>query len=246
MEEEVFMDENQVVEKEGISFSDIWSIIKKYWIGLISIIAGCVLIGILTAFLFMPKEYQASEGVTCMTLDGSASGADVNVATQNLEIAYSFVYSNDTLKRTSESLEKEGINISYKDLKKNINVVKNNQYKMTYTYTSNKKEEVPIVLNTFTDVSIQYVKEKFSDKIELNRVSSLGVDLEDVEDVSTSKVLVVGASGVVGIVIGLCYEFIANSLDKTIKNKKYIEDTFGIKVIGMIPDLMSSKDNKNN
>ena len=49
---------------------------------------------------------------------------------------------------------------------------------------------------------------------------------------------------VVGLVIGVCFEFIMNSLDKTIKDRKYIEDTFKVKVIGLIPDLLDSKDKK--
>ena len=70
------------------------------------------------------------------------------------------------------------------------------------------------------------------------------ITLDDVEDESTSKILVIGASIVVGLVIGVCFEFIMNSLDKTIKDRKYIEDTFKVKVIGLIPDLLDSKDKK--
>ena len=54
---------------------------------------------------------------------------------------------------------------------------------------------------------------------------------------------VFAASAVVGAVLGLAYEFIANSLDRTVKNKKYIEETFNIKVIGMIPDISKSVGN---
>ena len=68
------MEEN--VEREGISLTDIWKIVKKYWVGLVAIIAGTTLIGLLAAFFVVPKSYEAHENLYVMYRDKNSNPDD--------------------------------------------------------------------------------------------------------------------------------------------------------------------------
>lgn len=234
------MEEQVVVENEGLSFSDIWKVIKKYWIGLVSIIAGCLIIGVLAAYFIVPKKYEASQNLyydNNPTEDNEAVGVDLN---KNAEvIKYVFSRLNDrtvyeeTAKILSQDTENFKVPVDYKDLMNKLTMSKPDELTIRFSYSSKEKKLIPIVLNTFTDQALKFIDTKLNYTFEITH----NIIEDDIVDSSTSKFLVVGASGVVGLIIGLCYEFIANASDKTIRNKNYIEATYGIKVIGLIPDL---------
>lgn len=235
------MEEQVVVESEGLSFSDIWKVVKKYWIGLVSIIAASLIVGVLAAYFVVPKKFEASQKLYYYSemADSSANNTsvDLNETASVLKYVYSRLNDRTVYERTaaklSEDTEHFKVPVDYKNLMDELTMSRPDDLCIQFNYASKEKTLIPIVLNTFTNESISYIKEKTSYELQINH----DIRDDDIYDSSTSKVLVVGASGVVGLVIGLCYEFIANSSDKTIRNKNYLETTYGIKVIGLIPDL---------
>ena len=237
--------EEKIVEQEGISLADIWAIVKKYWIGLVCITAGCMLLGVLGAFFVLPKNYTATQSVVYLeTTDNSqVTEGEISASRTIVQIASDFMSDKPVYVNTSKTIkEKYKIDIDYKTLMDTLTVTRVGDLKISFTYKSGKKEEIPYVLNTFTAEALNFVQEQLHLVQSFSSFSEITSD--DVEDESTSKILVIGASIVVGLVIGVCFEFIMNSLDKTIKDRKYIEDTFKVKVIGLIPDLLDSKDKK--
>ena len=235
--------EEKIVEQEGISLADIWAIVKKYWIGLVCITAGCMLLGVLGAFFVLPKNYTATQSVVYLeTTDNSqVTEGEISASRTIVQIASEFMSDKTVYVNTSEAI-KEKYNIDYKTLMETLTVTRVGDLKISFTYKSGNKEEIPDVLNTFTTEALDFAQEQLHLDQKFSSFSQ--ITLDDVEDESTSKILVIGASIVVGLVIGVCFEFIMNSLDKTIKDRKYIEDTFKVKVIGLIPDLLDSKDKK--
>lgn len=234
------MEEQVVVENEGLSFSDIWKVIKKYWIGLVSIIAGCLIIGVLAAYFVVPKKYEASQNL--FYDNGTVADQDnmsVDLNTNANVIKYVFSRLNDrtvyeeTAKVLSQDTEHFKVPVDYKNLMKELTMSRPDDLTIRFSYTAKEKELIPIVLNTFTNQALSFIDTKLGYQFEITH----DIREDDIVDSSTSKFLVVGASGVVGLIIGLCYEFIANASDKTIRNKNYMEATYGIKVIGLIPDL---------
>ena len=235
--------EEKIVEQEGISLADIWAIVKKYWIGLVCITAGCMLLGVLGAFFVLPKNYTATQSVVYLeTTDNSqVTEGEISTSRTIVQIASEFMSDKAVYVNTSEAI-KEKYNIDYKRLMETLTVTRVGDLKISFTYKSGNKEEIPDILNTFTTEALDFAQEQLHLDQKFSSFSQ--ITLDDVEDESTSKILVIGASIVVGLVIGVCFEFIMNSLDKTIKDRKYIEDTFKVKVIGLIPDLLDSKDKK--
>ena len=235
--------EEKIVEQEGISLADIWAIVKKYWIGLVCITAGCMLLGVLGAFFVLPKNYTATQSVVYLeTTDNSqVTEGEISTSRTIVQIASEFMSDKAVYVNTSEAI-KEKYNIDYKTLMDTLTVTRVGDLKISFTYKSGNKEEIPYVLSAFTKEALDFAEKQLHLVQKFSSFSK--ITLDDVEDESTSKILVIGASIVVGLVIGVCYEFIMNSLDKTIKDRKYIEDTFNVKVIGLIPDLLDSKDKK--
>lgn len=235
--------EEKIVEQEGISLADIWAIVKKYWIGLVCITAGCMLLGVLGAFFVLPKNYTATQSVVYLETTGNSqvTEGEISASRTIVQIASEFMSDKAVYVNTSEAI-KEKYNIDYKTLMESLTVTRVGDLKISFTYKSGNKEEIPDVLNTFTTEALDFAQEQLHLDQKFSSFSQITSD--DVEDESTSKILVIGASIVVGLVIGVCFEFIMNSLDKTIKDRKYIEDTFKVKVIGLIPDLLDSKDKK--
>ena len=235
--------EEKIVEQEGISLADIWAIVKKYWIGLVCITAGCMLLGVLGAFFVLPKNYTATQSVVYLeTTDNSqVTEGEISTSRTIVQIASEFMSDKAVYVNTSEAI-KEKYNIDYKTLMDTLTVTRVGDLKISFTYKSGNKEEIPYVLSAFTKEALDFAEKQLHLVQKFSSFSK--ITLDDVEDESTSKILVIGASIVVGLVIGVCYEFIMNSLDKTIKDRKYIEDTFKVKVIGLIPDLLDSKDKK--
>ena len=241
------MDEN--VEKEGISLTDIWKIVKKYWVGLITIIAGATLIGLLAAFFVVPKSYEAHETVYVMYRETASSdhmsSGDVTTSIRYVETVATYLKNEkEVYKATEQALKDNGIEKDFKALMKGFSFTTGTtSFAINVQYTSRDKATIPQIINTFAATAKSKIKtDLFNDELDVLMVPST-VGEDDVNDVSTSKIVVVAASAVVGVVLGLAYEFIANSLDRTIKSKKFIEDTYDIKVIGMIPDVTKSVKN---
>lgn len=235
------MDEKEKIEEtEGISLSDIFGIFKKFWVGLVSLTAIGALIGVLCAFVFIPKKYQISDSITCPIVSGDSSSTST-IDSNAINTTYTFVnaakdrVSDRTIyKNVTEKIKTEKeIDYDYKDLMKDLVVSSNNSLTITFTFTSRDKTNMPYIINTFTSEAISYLE----DQIHVTFVAGDEAQEDDIYDESTSKIIVIGGATAVGLVVGICYAFIKNSLDKTIKDKKFIEDTYGIKVIGTIPDL---------
>lgn len=240
------MDEN--VEKQGLTLTDIWKIVKKYWVGLVAIIAGTTLIGLLAAFFVVPKSYEAHQNVYVMyretnnQTDAYMGGSDITTSIRYVETIATYLKAEEHYKEAEDVLKNDyNVEISYKSLMKGFSFsTSTTSLAIKVQYQSRNKEIIPDVLNTFVGIAKANVKQLFFNN-ELDALKSENpVTIDNVNDVSTSKILVVAAAGVAGVVLGLAYEFIANSLDRTVKNKKYIEETFNIKVIGMIPDISKS------
>ena len=253
------MEEQNTVENEGLSFSDIWAVIKKYWIGLVTIIFVCAIIGILSAFFIVPKKYEVTQRIYYLeekspdavvpdpapeTFENKDNAnIDQNASERAVDLVFPFlndrpVYENTT-KILNEKIPQYQVDpLDYKDLMKNLTLYRNDRLIITITYSSSDKEIMPEIINTFTDQAISFIDNKFGFEFS----SDKEIEQKDIYNVSTSIYLVIGASVIVGLVIGLCYEFIANSRDKTIKSKNFVEDAYNIKVIGLIPDFQKASE----
>lgn len=237
------MEEQVVVENEGLSFSDIWKVIKKYWVGLVSIIAGCLILGVLSAYFIVPKKFEALQNIYYYVEkdNGESEVADVSIDLNEtasvMKVVFSQLNDRTVYERTATKLSEDTTNfkvpVDYKVLMEELVMSRPDEFTIRFTYTSKERKLIPIILNTFTSEALTFIEENFKYKFTITHE----IRDDDIYDSSTSKFLVVGASGVVGLIIGLCYEFIANSSDKTIRSKTYLETTYGIKVIGLIPDL---------
>ena len=174
-------------------------------------------------------------------------GSDITTSIRYVETIATYMKAEEHYKETEEVLKNDyNIEVSYKQLMKGFTFsTSTTSLAIKVQYQSKNKDIIPDVLNTFVATTKTNVKKLFFNN-ELDALKSENpVTIDNVNDVSTSKILVVAASAAVGVVLGLAYEFIANSLDRTVKNKKFIEETFNVKVIGMIPDITKSIMNEN-
>ena len=115
--------EEKVVEQEGISLADIWAIIKKYWVGLVCITAGCMLLGVLGAFFVLPKSYTATQSVVYLetSSDSQVTEGEISTSRTIVQIAAEFMADKPVYVETCDKLKTNyNIEIDYKDLSAEI------------------------------------------------------------------------------------------------------------------------------
>lgn len=242
------MEENK--KEEGLSLIDIWHIIKKYWIGLVCIIAGFIAVGAIGSVCLIPKKYQVNKQIYIQYNKDSNSemtDSDIVMSLRLVNTAINYLSEPNIFKATSEKLQEKEIDIDYKVLSRGFTFkTSTNSLCIETSYVSGNKDNIITIMNTYLNEVVTYANTDEEFKMFKDVISYPGeMGENDIYDVSTSKALVTSIFGVVGVVVGLCYEFIANSLDRTIKSKDVIESDYNIRVIGMIPDAAMKRGSKN-
>lgn len=246
MDNQNIYNQKQVDEEEsGITLKDIFYIIKKNIIVILSIIVAVLIIGSVYTFKIQKPVYQSSAEVMVSASSSDIEGQNYSLASYLTNTFVAYFKSDLVLDEVVNKLNEQNIMVSSSELKNNLDIsIVNDSLILELDYTSPSINNSKIILNTIIDTAIEItnkenISELLKDKI---MVFSYGKDGQRVSKTMMNLAL----SLVIGVVIAFLYVLIKNAFDDTFKSKKDIEVVLNIPVIASIPhyEVKETKENE--
>lgn len=246
MDNQNIYNQKQVDEEEsGITLKDIFYIIKKNIIVILSIIVAVLIVGSVYTFKIQKPVYQSSAEVMVSASSSDIEGQNYSLASYLTNTFVAYFKSDLVLDEVVNKLNEQNITVTTGELKNNLDIsIVNDSLILELDYTSPSINNSKIILNTIIDTAIEItnkenISELLKDKI---MVFSYGKDGQRVSKTMMNLAL----SLVIGVVIAFLYVLIKNAFDDTFKSKKDIEVVLNIPVIASIPhyELKETKENE--
>lgn len=246
MDNQNIYNQKQVDEEEsGITLKDIFYIIKKNIIVILSIIVAVLIVGSVYTFKIQKPVYQSSAEVMVSASSSDIEGQNYSLASYLTNTFVAYFKSDLVLDEVVNKLNEQNITVSSSELKNNLDIsIVNESLILELDYTSPSINNSKIILNTIIDTAIEItnkenISELLKDKI---MVFSYGKDGQRVSKTMMNLAL----SLVIGVVIAFLYVLIKNAFDDTFKSKKDIEVVLNIPVIASIPhyEVKETKENE--
>ncbi len=246
MDNQNIYNQKQVDEEEsGITLKDIFYIIKKNIIVILSIIVAVLIVGSVYTFKIQKPVYQSSAEVMVSASSSDIEGQNYSLASYLTNTFVAYFKSDLVLDEVVNKLNEQNITVTTGELKNNLDIsIVNDSLILELDYTSPSINNSKIILNTIIDTAIEItnkenISELLKDKI---MVFSYGKDGQRVSKTMMNLAL----SLVIGVVIAFLYVLIKNAFDDTFKSKKDIEVVLNIPVIASIPhyEVKETKENE--
>lgn len=246
MDNQNIYNQKQVDEEEsGITLKDIFYIIKKNIIVILSIIVAVLIVGSVYTFKIQKPIYQSSAEVMVSASSSDIEGQNYSLASYLTNTFVAYFKSDLVLDEVVNKLNEQNISVTTSELKNNLEIsIVNDSLILELDYTSPSINNSKIILNTIIDTAIEItnkenISELLKDKI---MVFSYGKDGQRVSKTMMNLAL----SLVIGVVIAFLYVLIKNAFDDTFKSKKDIEVVLNIPVIASIPhyEVKETKENE--
>lgn len=246
MDNQNIYNQKQVDEEEsGITLKDIFYIIKKNIIVILSIIVAVLIVGSVYTFKIQKPVYQSSAEVMVSASSSDIEGQNYSLASYLTNTFVAYFKSDLVLDEVVNKLNEQNISVTTSELKNNLDIsIVNDSLILELDYTSPSINNSKIILNTIIDTAIEItnkenISELLKDKI---MVFSYGKDGQRVSKTMMNLAL----SLVIGVVIAFLYVLIKNAFDDTFKSKKDIEVVLNIPVIASIPhyEVKETKENE--
>ena len=246
MDNQNIYNQKQVDEEEsGITLKDIFYIIKKNIIVILSIIVAVLIVGSVYTFKIQKPVYQSSAEVMVSASSSDIEGQNYSLASYLTNTFVAYFKSDLVLDEVVNKLNGQNISVTTSELKNNLDIsIVNDSLILELDYTSPSINNSKIILNTIIDTAIEItnkenISELLKDKI---MVFSYGKDGQRVSKTMMNLAL----SLVIGVVIAFLYVLIKNAFDDTFKSKKDIEVVLNIPVIASIPhyEVKETKENE--
>lgn len=246
MDNQNIYNQKQVDEEEsGITLKDIFYIIKKNIIVILSIIVAVLIVGSVYTFKIQKPVYQSSAEVMVSASSSDREEYNYSLASYLTNTFVAYFKSDLVLDEVVNKLNEQNISVTTSELKNNLDIsIVNDSLILELDYTSPSINNSKIILNTIIDTAIEItnkenISELLKDKI---MVFSYGKDGQRVSKTMMNLAL----SLVIGVVIAFLYVLIKNAFDDTFKSKKDIEVVLNIPVIASIPhyEVKETKENE--
>lgn len=246
------MDDKEL--EKGISLLDILQILKKNIILIAVTTVIITAVGIVLAFMITPKYSSRASVMVQVSDNGSSDDSDVTTSLRIVTTVAEFIKSDLVTKAASTALEndpeqkiiisfdqiQEGLSMSYSTSSLNIEI----------SFTSSNREYCDEVLDTLIERARYIANETKNEDdtpyypVIADTISSVSTASE-AKYVSPNKKLYAVISFVLGAVLGVAIAFVKELFNTTINSVEELENTYGLKVIGNIPDFAAKVDKKN-
>ena len=246
MDNQNIYNQKQVDEEEsGITLKDIFYIIKKNIIVILSIIVAVLIVGSVYTFKIQKPVYQSSAEVMVSASSSDIEGQNYSLASYLTNTFVAYFKSDLVLDEVVNKLNEQNITVTTGELKNNLDIsIVNDSLILELDYTSPSINNSKIILNTIIDTAIEITNKENISELLKNKIMvfSYGKDGQRVSKTMMNLAL----SLVIGVVIAFLYVLIKNAFDDTFKSKKDIEVVLNIPVIASIPhyELKETKENE--
>ena len=220
----------------GITFKDIFFIIRKHILEIIAFLVVFTIGGYVVAKV-LPPTYQ-SKGSMMVSYEGSGNAitSDYTFSNYITSTYVAFIKEDAVLDKVSEK-----VGISTNDLKKNMSV-SNTSLLINVSYKSSDPDEAMLIANTIIDTAQEVAdsteivngEEKPVYHLLYDNLKVLTYAKKGKLESHTLKYVAIGFA--VGVVLAFAYVVLREYFDTSFKSSEEIERTLGIAVIAGIPD----------
>ncbi|WEG73787.1 YveK family protein [Vagococcus intermedius] len=228
--------------EETISLQEIFNILKKRLVLILSsMFVGIGIAAILTFLIITPKYASNTQLIVKMpkTEEGSANAADVNATLMMINTYKDIIKSSVVVEKAHERLvEKNQFTGEANQIQSMLTVSQEQNSQMfTIKAIGTSPKEAQAVAGTVAEV----FQEKAKEIIDVDKISIIAKASLNEKPVSPNNKLNLIIGAILGIVVGLGFSLLAELLDKTVKDDSFIRDTLGFPILGSVPQ-MSEKD----
>mgnify|MGYP004586085801 FL=1 len=226
------------MEEREIDLSDILTSLRKRWkVLVLSTVLG-IIISLIVTFLIVTPRYTAStklfigkENSESVKGNNLYNNNDIQMYQKILQ-TYADIIQTRTL--VTSSLEKNDIDMNSMDVLKNLKVIpKDNTQIIEVTYVDEDRYRAKEVLESISSEFVNYSNSLISN-----------ANIQIVEDIylpekpsSPNNILNVTIGFFSGVILGLVLSLSLEYIDNTFSDKKNLENSIGITVIGDIPSF---------
>lgn len=227
-----------------MNIKDVFIIFKKWWNTILSsILISIGISAIFTFFILTPKFSSSTQLIVTLpnTAQSNINLNDVNANLMMINTYKDFIQKgNIVTEKAQRELEKSiAFSGTSEDLRKMIHVSQEQNSQMfTITATATKSSDAAQIANTVAVVFQNQVKEVLTNVDKVSVVSNAQI-MKD--PIFPNKNLMLALGLLVGLLLGLTIVAMLEILDHTVKSSDYIEETFGLTILGTVPQMTSKE-----
>lgn len=250
-------------QEEGISFSQIWMMIKKHFVAIIICTILGLAFGVIYARGIKKAKYEAtSEVLVIKDTSSSTESADANevynFGTKMATVCASYMQSQEVqdevckvmfndgykdYKTSDDEFNYVGLSEKYSVSLPTIGSTSTTSLFVKVTATTKDEKESIKLANTIVNKTNELVNtDGNSLKVMLGN-SLVITEAHIATDTSTSNVVIALIGIVLGLLVGIIYAIIIELTNTKVTSKRELEQITGYKVIGMIPKYSNGDDN---
>lgn len=229
--------------EENISIQELYQILKKRIVFILSITLLAVIISAFVTFFILTPKYEAS---TQILVNQSQNGND-EVSSSDLQSSRELVSTYNIIMTSPAILEpvieEANFNGSISDLQAKINVESEEESQVaTVTVNDTDPQKAVLLANTLA----QTFENEIPKIMDVDNVSVLSkASNEDTSaPVSPQPMLNLGIALITGLIVAVCLAFVLEFLDKSIKNEQDIEKNLKLPILGTVPIMPENEVNK--
>lgn len=223
--------------EETISLQDIFKIIRKRLVHIISLtIIGALLAGVISFFLLTPI-YQASTQI----LVNKQAQEQQTIQSQDIQTNLQLINTYNVIIKSPAILlkviEQLDLNLTPAQLTEKISVASQNDSQVVNVSV---QDENPAIAVEIANTTAEVFKNEIPDLMNIKNgvhILSPAILSENPTPVKPNKMLNIAIGAVIGLMIGLGLVFLLEYLDTTIKSEEDVEEILDLPIIGLVSPI---------
>lgn len=224
-----------------IDLREIFGMLKKRWLMIVSITAVAVIAAGIISFFVLTPVYESSSTLLVSYKQNQDTVMTYNDLTmsQKLVNTYSEIIKSRSI--SEEVLKKLDLDLTSEELSKKISVSKVSDTEIIRVTVQDEDPALAaLIANTVSDVFKKEVKSIMT----VDNVSTIDTAVAPENPVKPNKMMNVAIAGVLGVMVSVGLVFVLEFLDRTYKTPVDVERHLGLPIIGAIPDMELAKTGK--
>ncbi|RHW39572.1 capsular biosynthesis protein [Lysinibacillus yapensis] len=223
--------------EETISLQDLFKIIRKRLVHIISLtIIGALIAGVISFFLITPM-YQASTQI----LVNKQAQEQQTIQSQDIQTNLQLINTYNVIIKSpailSLVIEHLDLNLTPAQLSEKISVASQNDSQVVNVTVQDENPAIAVeIANTTAEVFKNEIPDLMSIKNGVH-ILSPAILSENPSPVKPNKMLNIAIGAVLGLMIGLGLAFLLEYLDTTIKTEEDVEEILDLPIIGLVSPI---------
>lgn len=225
--------------EETISLKEIFDIIKKRFLLIISFAIGATLIAAIVSFFVLTPIYQSSAQFIVNQNNEDTQGqllVDTNTIRTNVELinTYSVIIKNSAI--LNEVIEELNLSTTPESLANNISV---SSEQNSQVVTVSVKNPDPQLATDIANTTVHVFQESIPEIMNVDNVHILSeaVTRDNPTPVEPKPVLNIAIALVLGVMIGVGIAFLLEYLDTSVRTEEDVEKKLGLPILGIISTI---------